>query len=105
MDGKRQTDKVIFRKFKDFNKEVVAMFPEVPSTIGKPHEFDSYMRVGGWGACTEYVIGITTPATEDECKAVKEDLEKMGFNLEIRKRITPKMRHIRETEYNRIMKG
>jgi hypothetical protein len=75
--------KVIFRKWKDTNT-VLALFPEELERNGF---VSSYEHVGQHGAA-DYVgcISITKPATPEEFAGLKQELESIGYDLDVRKR-------------------
>lgn len=77
-------DKVIFRKWKDTG-DVIAIFPECPGNfIG---HCMSYERVGQHGVCNApHVINNSTLCTPEEYASLKEELESIGYDLEVRKR-------------------
>ena len=78
--------KVIFRKFKD-GGDIIAIFPEIPATLNAA-ECESYQTVGQHGACAPdgLIREATVPATPDEYQALKEELESIGYKLDIRQR-------------------
>ena len=85
-DGKTKKEPVIFRQWK-IGCEIIALFPEIAvDTIG--YNCQSYMRVGQHGAASPDIIGDTKPANLDDgaVKTLKEELEGLGYNLEIIKR-------------------
>ena len=84
MQDKHKT-KVIFRKFKD--GEVIALFPELQANDNHAH-CQSYMHVGQHGSANYDVNAKNKLATESEYKDLKEELESIGYNLDVRKRIT-----------------
>jgi putative ribosome biogenesis GTPase RsgA len=92
--------KVIFRKWA--NGDITALFPEVPSDFFKPY-CQSYEHVGQHGSADPYlVINNTTSATQEEYKDLKEELEKIGYKLQVCKRHTWQMRKVlREALQNR----
>jgi hypothetical protein len=76
--------KVIFRKFK--NGEIIAIFPEIQADEYRSM-CQSYMHVGQHGAATyaiSFDIGLATP---EEYADLKAELESIGYDLDIRKRI------------------
>lgn len=77
---------VVFRVFKDLG-DVVALFP---AEIDFPNGgCSSYQHVGQHGAAHYYhCISITRPAKPSEYKALKRELEGLGYNLKIQKRYT-----------------
>lgn len=75
--------KVVFRKYKD-NGDILALFPEVDEGN---YKCSCYERIGQHGAADySHCIRITTPAKEEEYKALKNELESMGYNLDIKKK-------------------
>jgi len=87
--------KVIFRKFKDVNQDVIALFPEesdhgivkhnlIPQKLCK-----SYMRLGQHSSADyQFVISVSVPAKLQEYRELKKELEDCGYNLEIIKKIS-----------------
>ena len=75
---------VIFRKFID-QGDVIALFPaEINYPIGN---CESYQHVGQHGrADYNHCIDITTAATPKEYKALKRELEGLGYDLDVKKR-------------------
>ena len=76
---------VIFRKWRG-TKDIIALFPYVKYSPGLCH---SYMHVGQHGSA-EYIhcIRSSVPATEEEYKDLKAELEGIGYKLKIRKKRT-----------------
>ena len=78
----KEITKVVFRKYKDGN--IIALFPYIDEGN---NNCGCYMRVGQHGAAYyKYVIKGTKPAKSDEYKSLKEELESMGYNLQVIKR-------------------
>jgi len=83
--------KVIFRKFKDVNKDIIALFPEEAyNGVGaglKSGLCQSYMHLGQH-SCADYnfVISSSIPAKPEKYEELKKELEKMGYDLDIKKR-------------------
>lgn len=88
MNKKEDTTKVIFRKFQG---EIVALFPELPAN----HESRlcmSYAHIGQHsGADIQGVIDNSKLAKESEYKSLEEELERIGYNLDVKKRYSYKM--------------
>jgi hypothetical protein len=84
MTDKHKT-KVIFRKFKD--GEIIAIFPELQANENKQYCM-SYLHVGQHGAADYCLINGLKPATPEEFASLKEELESIGYNLEVKKRIS-----------------
>jgi hypothetical protein len=76
--------KVIFRKFKE--GDIIALFPEMEADQNPTH-CGSYMHIGQHGAAAYGLIAETKPATPKEYAALQSELESIGYDLEIRKRI------------------
>lgn len=95
------TDKVVvlFRKYPE--GDILAIFPEIPADrFG--YECTVYQHLGqhGGGDC-QGMMQATKPAKPSEYKALKRELESIGYELEVRERITPKMREKRMDEARR----
>lgn len=78
--------KVIFRKFyPERGGEVMAVFPALAGD-SSPSTCLSYMHVGQHSVCaTEYHL-FTFPATEEEYASLKDELESIGYVLDVAKR-------------------
>lgn len=74
--------KVIFRKFKTNNGEVIALFPELPGT-NDICTCLSYMHTGQHSAASVDLSSVTVKATEAEYMPLKKELETIGYNLEV----------------------
>lgn len=81
---------VIFRKWnaKNFIEaplcDIIALFPYIDAGNG---HCNSYEHVGQHGGASYIgVMSQTTPATPDEYKDLAEELERIGYNLDIKKR-------------------
>lgn len=83
MNKDTEITKVVFRKFK--SGEVIALFPEF---INYPSgDCESYMHIGQHGAADYTGLLIRTKlATDKEYKALKKELEDLGYNLKIIKK-------------------
>lgn len=75
-------DRVIFRKFRDCG-EVIAWLPDNPANPGRT---DSYMHVGQHGEGN--YPAKTIPATPAEYAPLLRELEGLGYNLRVVKRLT-----------------
>ena len=74
---------VIFRKQED--GQIVALFPY---EIWSSYFVTCYQHVGQHGGASyDYVIKITTPATEEEYKPLKKELEDRDYKLTLIQRI------------------
>lgn len=82
---------VIFRKWNNKVGGTIALFPyDIVTNSG---DINSYERIGQHGAADyQRVISKTTPAPSDESAyiALVKELEGLGYNLKIVKRLNPK---------------
>ena len=79
--------KVVFRKFKD-NNDIIALFPE--DVWDHEGNCASYMRVGQHGGA-DYrglVYSGTVKATPKEYRALRQELENIGYDLKVIERYT-----------------
>lgn len=88
MTDKEKTT-VIFRKYRAGDKAVVAIFPYV---IWGRHGNDiytvaSYERVGQHGGASIGLVGMTNAAKPNEYFHLKRELERLGYNLEVKRRV------------------
>ena len=77
--------KVVFRKFPD--GDIIAMFYEERWSKYNSWLISSYMSVGQHGEASIDLVYDTKLATPEEYADLKEELESIGYNLDIRKRI------------------
>jgi len=77
--------KTIFRKFKDTG-EIIALFPEIPHDVNG-FTCSSYMHVGQHGASSLGLHDVSKPATPEEYAPLQRELESIGYDLQIIKRI------------------
>jgi len=70
---------VNFRKWKNDN-EVIALFPDISEGRGMCL---SYMHNGQHVACNIDIENETVPATQNEYKYLKKELESIGYNLKV----------------------
>jgi hypothetical protein len=75
---------VVFRKFKD-QGDIVALFPaEVVDLVG---HCNSYQHIGQHGAASyRFCMAITQSVKLKEYRALKQELESLGYDLDVRKR-------------------
>lgn len=75
----------IFRKFKD-SGDIIALFPhEIADNSGNCM---SYQRIGQHGAADySHCIDASIPAQPSEYKALKRELESIGYDLKVRKKL------------------
>ena len=90
---------VIFRKYPE--GDILAIFPEIPSDAWG-YECTVYQHLGqhGGGDCRGMMLA-TKPAKPSEYKALKKELEQIGYVLEVRERMTEEMRNRRIADANR----
>lgn len=81
--------KTIFREFSD--GEIIAVFPQEPWDVDGIY-CSSYMHIGQHGAADISICSnkTTKPASTDKCQDLIKELENIGYNLDIRKRISYK---------------
>jgi len=94
--------KVIFRVFKD-GGDVIAIFPEDPATLD-PYTCNSYQHLGQHGACNPTgLIAVTTAAKPEQYQDLKEELESIGYDLEVIKRLRHDHLEVRRQELKRMI--
>ena len=76
--------KVVFRKFPD--GEIIALFPELHNYM-ESWLIESYIHIGQHGAASYHVVSETKLATPNEYADLKDELESIGYNLDVRKKI------------------
>jgi len=81
--------KVIFRTYKK-GLDVIALFPEIPADSSRHHCL-SYQSIGQHGAASCYIDPDTRPATKQESETIASELRRIGYRLEIRKRLSRAM--------------
>ena len=90
---KEPPQKVVFRVYRQ--GEVIALLPELPGDAA-PDSCVSYLHVGQHGSADyEFVISITSPATEKQYRSLKAEMEALGYSLLPVKMCTKKMRELR----------
>ena len=93
--------KVVFRKWHGEGGGILALFPEIPADI-HGHHCQSYQHVGQHGGADySLCIGKTAPAAPGEYADLKEELESIGYRLDVVDRITPAMVEARRQEAKR----
>ena len=75
-------ERVIFRKFKD--GDVIALLQDNPCNFGM---IDSYMKIGQHGEASVHIINDTILAKKSEYKELLSELESIGYNLRVIKKI------------------
>jgi predicted nucleotidyltransferase len=87
--------------FKILNGEVIAIFPEVPGT-NDPYTCGSYMHNGQHSSCDlNYVIRRSKLAKPEEYADLKNELEYIGYNIEV---IKTNKNSFYDIRYNKILK-
>lgn len=81
MSNMSNKDKVVFRVFPE--GDVVAIFPEIDAD--KNGNVSSYQRIGQHGPCSPELIKGLRAAKLKEYKALKQELESIGYKLEVLK--------------------
>jgi len=83
--------KVIFRTSRDRSREVLAIFPELPSDVQGYH-CTFYAHIGQHGGGDRHgLIYSSRPALPSEAEALRKELESIGYQLDICQRVTPAM--------------
>lgn len=94
--------KVIFRSFKS-DDSVIAIFPEIPGT-NDPNTAMSYMTVGQHGSASISLLNdeSTYPTRPAQYRQLYEELQNIGYNLRVMKRIhsNDRAKRIKEIENN-----
>ena len=73
---------VAFRKFND--GEVIAIFPSIfPVPQNSTKEVLSYMHVGQHGMASECLVNELEKVSEKEYKTLKEEMENLGYVINI----------------------
>ena len=93
--------KVVFHKFNDGS--IIAIFPYDVGT-SNPYTCDSYQSIGQHGACDPMLlVEDTTLATQSEYAALQEELESIGYELNVMQRISHRAAlRARQNEIRRI---
>jgi hypothetical protein len=93
----KQTEKttVVFRAWRGGNKGIIALFPELAAD--SEGHCDAYEHIGQHGGADyDGVIAQTRPATPAEYADLAAELTRIGYDLKIIARATPRMRDERE---------
>ncbi len=93
MEKDKEKTKVIFRKFKD--GEIIALFPEVQANDSH-WGCMSYMHIGQHGAARYNIVWDTKLAKPEEYADLKTELEDLGYNLEVRKRVNKRWFEVKQ---------
>jgi hypothetical protein len=76
---------VIFRKFT--SGEIIALFPQYSGSTQNRYNIMSYMHVGQHSAADIGIVRNTKLASPAEYAPLKRELESLGYNLIVKKRI------------------
>ena len=79
-----EKDRVIFRVFAD--GEVLALFPFIK--WNERGDILSYLHIGQHGPASRNVVTATRPATKKEYTPLMRELRRLGYRLEVGKRLT-----------------
>ena len=75
------SDVVVFRRWRDTDGDVIALFPEIPADV-QGRCCQSYMHIGQHaGGDYHHVIRHTVPVDHKHCVALAEELRRIGYNL------------------------
>ena len=100
MDKDIEKTKVVFRYWE---KDVIALFPEIPADNWGVF-CQSYQHIGQHGGADYYgIIDKSRPALPEEYADLRDELEQIGYNLEVRRRTMPSIHEARKTEARRIV--
>ena len=80
---------VIFRTYKK-DGNVIALFPELPADSSRWHCL-SYQSIGQHGAASCCIDPDTRPSTKKEVEALSRELRKIGYDLDVRRRLSRAM--------------
>lgn len=104
----KQKDIVIFRRWTARNGGgVIALFPEIPADR-QGYNCEAYEHVGQHGgADCAGVIRATSPAktSEDDVWALYKELQRIGYNLEVRQKETAQARAVRRAAAQAVVSG
>jgi hypothetical protein len=84
--------KVLFRTF--HTGDTIALFPEIPADH-HGHHCQSYQTIGQHGAASPDLSHCTRPATTDEIRPLRTELERVGYAVHEVKRVTAAMHRAR----------
>ena len=85
MTQDKEQTKVIFRKYAE--GDIIALFPELAGDMDAHLTCLSYIHVGQHGSASVFTSYFTYPANESEYTPLKRELESLGYNLRICKRM------------------
>jgi hypothetical protein len=85
------TTVVIFRKDRTGHKDCFALFPELPADVEGLY-CTAYQHIGQHCSADYHgCIGNSDPATPDQYSDLRRELERRGYDLDIRRRATAAM--------------
>lgn len=82
--------KVIFRASRNQKTNVFAVFPALAGDSNPYRTCLSYALIGQHSACSTDVMSWTRPAKPSEYKSLLEELEFIGYNVQVAKRFSSK---------------
>ena len=86
--NKTNKTRVIFKKLE--NGDVIALFPELAGGMNPYSTCESYMHVGQHGASSIELKAELKHAKPEEYASLKAELESLGYDLIIARRMTRK---------------
>lgn len=100
MDKDEYETVVIFRADRTRNPEITAVFPTEPGASA--YDMTCYAHIGQHGSCArEWYNNGTRAAKPAEYAALKAELEGLGYQLKVYKRIQPWMREAKLMSWGR----
>lgn len=87
-------DRVIF-KLTPGDKQVIAFLPDYQEYT----QIMCYMHVGQHGTASLEFYWECTPARPDQYAALKAELESIGYNLDVKRRLSSKWYHNQHLQY------
>lgn len=85
-----QATKVIFRKFPESKGgDMIALFPAIAATVGKPWQCLSYQHTGQHGGADVAIVRETVLATRKESRSLWKELRRIGYRLKEVYKFTP----------------
>jgi hypothetical protein len=79
-----EPDMVVFGKFPDGG--IIALFPYLPAECLNSWLCESYMHIRQHGAADPLIVYDTRPANPEEFASLKSELERIGYQLAVRRR-------------------
>ena len=104
VDGKKEDpERVLFRKWRSGDKEIIALFPDMRENDGTIGSFEHVGQHGG--ADYQLVLRQTTAATPEEYEDLKDELEDRGYNLRVMNRNQSPRRNNRYESTSRMKRN